>query len=96
MAGGRGEKQLVPACEIPCEIPLCPTTCPSAHVARLGVAGPLGGQQRGWAGHTSGAEAPISGRSLATSHQCQKSIVGEAPELLPPWHQTPSSSQCQG
>lgn len=23
MVRGRGEKQLVPACEIPCEIPLC-------------------------------------------------------------------------
>lgn len=27
MIRGRGKKELVPACEIPCEIPLCPTTC---------------------------------------------------------------------
>lgn len=64
MIRGRGEKQLVPACEIPCEIPLCPCHVPLQWHCCLGIK-PVpkarqgqGEQTPGWARCTSGAETP--------------------------------------
>ena len=64
MVRGRGEKQLVPACEIPCEIPLCPPTCLCSGTAAWGTK-PVpkarqgqGKQTPGRAGCTSRAKTP--------------------------------------
>lgn len=100
VVGGRGEKQLVPACEIPCEILPCPTMCLLVQVVvpcpRDGTECPE--QARGVRteqalGHGS-EQGAQGGEGTARSwqqHQQQRSNEGEAPKLqpLPCWATEP-------
>lgn len=112
VVAGRGEKQLVPACEIPCEIALCPTACPSTVVPLPGAKCPAwqgqssptppGWQQRGQAGRTRGAQGPVSGRLevIGDRNQLwvkhQSSCPRSARPLIPPQRQGQAPSQGYG
>lgn len=90
MVGGRGEKQLVPACEIPCEIPLCPTTCLSAWAPVLCPRDSTECPERARKGLAEPGQALVPGRgspgqgSKPSAWQGQTPQLAEAPAGLSP------------